>query len=333
MSAVTWPTNFLSMPWIVILVLSATVILISFGIENGTGWENPRLKLSVDPCTAALKPTPSISSCLVKPSLTPCTMLCTRLRESPCNAFTLRVSASRISETRLSFTLALMSRGSLQLSFPFGPSTKTAPSLSMLTFTLSGISTALFPIRDIKKLPNVGEQLAAHFLFLGFASRQHTARRRKNRHTHSAEHARDFVRTDVTAQTRTAHAPQAGDRARPVHDFVCHLDAWMRCGRVDRVFRDVTFVLQNADDLRLDLRVRNEHVDLLRMRRVADARQKIGNGISNSAHGDLDRMKKINKRMAKRASPLLQVKAFRTFCLFCPKFKRSAGWRASEPGR
>src|SRR6266568_308719 len=150
MSAVTWPTNFLSMPWIVILVLSATVILISFGMENGTGWENPRLKLSVDPCTAALKPTPSISSCLVKPSLTPCTMLCPRLRERPCNAFTLRVSASRTRDTRLSFTLALMSRGSFHSSFPLGPSTETAPSSAMWTLTLSGISTALFPIRDIK---------------------------------------------------------------------------------------------------------------------------------------------------------------------------------------
>src|SRR6266705_5357011 len=197
MSAATWPTNFLSMPWTLILVLSVTVILISFGIENGIGCENPRLKLSVDPCTAALNPTPSISSCLENPSLTPCTMLCTRLRESPCNAFTLRVSASRTTETRLSFTLALISRGSLQLSFPFGPSTETAPSLSMLTFTLSGISTALFPIRDIKKLPNVGEQLAAYFLFLGFASRQHTARRGKDRHPHSTEHARDFIRADV----------------------------------------------------------------------------------------------------------------------------------------
>src|SRR6266699_1029201 len=310
MYAATWPTSFLSTPWTVIFVLSATVILMSLGIANGIGCEKPKLRLSVDPCTAALKPTPSISSCLLKPSLTPCTILCMRLRESPCNAFTLRVSASRISETRLSFTLPLMSRGNLQLSFPFGPSTETAPSLSMLTLTLSGISTALFPIRDIKKLPNVGEQLAAHFLFLGFASRQHTARRGNNRHAHSAEHARDFVGTDVTAQTRTAHAPQASDRARPVDNFVCHFDARMRRGRVDRVFRDVTFVLQNADNLGLDLRVRNEHVDLLRVSRVADAREKVGNGISDSAHGDLDRMNKINKRMAKRASPLLQVKSF-----------------------
>src|SRR5256886_9687726 len=85
MSAATCPTSFLSTPWIVIFVLSATVILMSLGIENGTGCEKPRLKLRIDPCTAALKPTPSISSCFVKPSLTPCTILCTRLRESPCS--------------------------------------------------------------------------------------------------------------------------------------------------------------------------------------------------------------------------------------------------------
>jgi len=82
----------------------------------------------------------------------------------------MRVSAARTTETRLSFTLAVMSRGSLQLNFPFGPSTETAPSLSMLTLTFSGISTALFPIRDIK-LPNVGEQFAANLLFSRFAPR------------------------------------------------------------------------------------------------------------------------------------------------------------------
>src|SRR6266700_5513761 len=150
MSAATCPTSFLSTPWIVIFVLSATVILMFSGIENRTGCEKPRLKLRIGPCTAALKPTPSISSCLAKPSLTPCTILCTRLRESPCNAFALRVSASRPTDTRLPSTLARILRGSFHWSFPLGPSTETAPSLSTLTLTLSGISTALFPIRDIE---------------------------------------------------------------------------------------------------------------------------------------------------------------------------------------
>src|SRR5213596_1218259 len=76
-------------------------------------------------------------------------MLYTRLRESPCNAFALRVSASRTSDTRLSCTLALISRGSVHCNFPLGPSTDTCPPAPTFTLTLSGISTALFPIRDM----------------------------------------------------------------------------------------------------------------------------------------------------------------------------------------
>src|SRR4051812_22511167 len=112
-------------------------------------------------------------------------MLFTSERERPCNAFTLRVSASRATEIRLSATLALIFRGRVQLSLPFGPSTKTAPSLSTLTLTLSGISTALFPIRDIN-LPNVGEKFAAHFLFLCVPSGKDAPRGRKYGYAHAA---------------------------------------------------------------------------------------------------------------------------------------------------
>src|SRR5215471_16314842 len=120
------------------------------GIGNRIGCENPRLRLRFVPWTAALKPTPSISRFFEKPSLTPTTILYTRARDRPCNAFALRVSAPRASEMWLSLTLALICRGSFQFSLPFGPSTETSPSLSMLTLTLSGMSTGLFPIRDIK---------------------------------------------------------------------------------------------------------------------------------------------------------------------------------------
>src|SRR5215471_14191592 len=108
-------------------------------------------------------------------------MLYTRLRESPCSAFTLRVSASRTSDTRLSCTLALISRGSVLCNFPFGPSTDTCLPLPTLTLTLSGISTCLFPIRDMslcfrkslqcKSSPDVGQQFAAHLLLPCFAPR------------------------------------------------------------------------------------------------------------------------------------------------------------------
>src|SRR4030095_14743801 len=202
----------------VIFVLSATVILMSFGIENTTGCEKPRLKLRVDPWTAALKPTPSISSRLVNPWLTPCTMLCTRLRESPCNAFALRVSAARTSDTRLSCTFAVISRGSVHCNFPLGPSTDTCPPSPTFTLTLSGISIALFPIRDmefvilcynVKSFPHVGQQLGADLLLSCFAPRQNASRSGKDRQTHSTKDPRDFIRAAVTAQTGETAPPHS----------------------------------------------------------------------------------------------------------------------------
>src|SRR5881628_911113 len=58
----------------------------------------------------------------------------------------------------------------------------------------------------------------------------------------------------------------------------------MRSARINRVVRDVTFILQDPRDLGLDFRVRNQYFRLLRTRPVADTRQKIGNGISDSTH-------------------------------------------------
>src|SRR4029453_4585654 len=231
-------------------------------------------------------------------------MLYTRLRESPCNAFALRVSASRASDTRLSCTLALISRGSVHCNFPFGPSTDTCPPSPTFTLTLSGISTALFPIRDMefviflyngKSLPHVGQQFAANLLLSCFAPRQNASRSGKDRQTHSTKDPRDFIRADVTAQTGATDPPQSRNRARSIHKFIDDLYSRVSGARVDRVIRDVTFLFQDPCDFGFDFRVRNEHLRLLRTRAVADARQKISNRVCNSAH------KKI-RRLARRAS-------------------------------
>ena len=76
-------------------------------------------------------------------------MLLTSARERPCNALTLRVFAVAFDRDACCRPRRLDLLGSVQLSLPFGPSTFTTPSPVMLTFTLSGISTTLFPIRDI----------------------------------------------------------------------------------------------------------------------------------------------------------------------------------------
>src|SRR5438105_1951699 len=148
----------------VIFVLSATVILISLGIGKSTGCENPSERFRVWPWTAALNPTPSISKFFVNPSLTPRTMLFTSARESPWSAFALRVSAARANETLSFSTLAEMSRGSFQFSFPFGPSTAMAPSVPTFTFTFAGSTIVLFPIRDIQVTKRMQAVHHPHFV-------------------------------------------------------------------------------------------------------------------------------------------------------------------------
>ena len=105
--------------------------------------------LTLLPSTAALKPTPWISSFLTKPSLTPRTILLTRARLRPCNALASASSPSRLTTTLPFSTLRLVRRGSSQSSLPFGPSTKTFWPLTS-TFTLGGMAIGCFPIRDIK---------------------------------------------------------------------------------------------------------------------------------------------------------------------------------------
>src|ERR1017187_3628452 len=112
------------------------------------GCEYPKLMVTLVPTTAALKPTPWISSFLTKPSLTPRTMLFTRARLRPCNALACASSPSRLTTTLPSSTFRLVRRGSSQLSLPFGPSTRTFWPLTS-TFTFGGMAIGCFPIRDI----------------------------------------------------------------------------------------------------------------------------------------------------------------------------------------
>ena len=58
----------------------------------------------------------------------------------------------------------------------------------------------------------------------------------------------------------------------------------MRCFGINRIIGDVALLFQNPDDVSFDPRVRNKHVGLLRLRSIADAREEIGDWVSNSAH-------------------------------------------------
>src|ERR1044071_3402073 len=151
------------------------------------------------PCTAALKPTPWISSFLTKPSVTPLTMLLTSARLRPCSDFACASSPSRLTTILPSATFRLVRLGNSQSSLPFGPSIKTfCPFTS--TFTLGGMAIGCFPIRDIN-LPDVAEQFSAEILFARLIVRHHAFRRGNNGDAETAAHARNFRCADVFAQT------------------------------------------------------------------------------------------------------------------------------------
>src|SRR5271154_2834819 len=137
-------------------------------------------------------------------------MLLTSARLNPCNAFACASSPSRLTTMLPPSTLRLVRFGNSQPSLPFGPSTETfCPFTSTLTF--GGMAIGCFPIRDIKFLPDVTEQLAAQIFFLRLRARHHAFGRGYDRNTQASKHARDFRRTDIFAQTGFADALQTFD--------------------------------------------------------------------------------------------------------------------------
>src|ERR1017187_2546843 len=156
--------------------------------------------LTTLPCTAALKPTPWISSFLTKPSVTPLTMLLTSARLKPCSALACASSPARLTTILPSSTFKLVRLGSSHASLPFGPSTETfCPFTS--TFTLAGMTIGCFPIRDINVLPDVAEQFSAEVFLARLLIGQQTFRGRDNRHAEAAAHAGNFRRANIAAQT------------------------------------------------------------------------------------------------------------------------------------
>src|SRR5208282_6162793 len=177
------------------------------------GCEKPSARFTTLPWTAALKPTPWISSFLTKPSVTPWTMLLTSARLKPCSALACASSPSRLTMILPSATFRLVRFGNSQSSLPFGPSTRTFCPLTS-TFTFGGMAIGCFPIRDINlSLPDVADDLAAEVLFARLHPGHQAFRRRNHRHAHSIEHARNLRRADIAAQARRADAAQALDHA------------------------------------------------------------------------------------------------------------------------
>src|SRR6266481_5460018 len=239
-----------------------------------------------------------MSSSFLKPSVTPCTALATSARASPCKARC--SSVARLAVSTPSFCSKVIPCGMAKESFPFGPCTSILPPC-MATFTPAGTGIGLFPIRDIFffslnskcPLPHFAKNFAAQLGFARRAAAHQPLRRGHDADAQSAHHGTDVRRAEIRACARARDALQPGDHAaavrRVLQENAQHLTRLVFVHQF--VGRDVALFLQDARDLGLQPGNRNVYALVLGGRRVAEARQKIGNGVRlhNSPTSSLSR--------------------------------------------
>src|SRR5262245_43855445 len=141
-------------------------------------------------------------------------MLLTSERASPCWARFSRSSSGRSTRSWLSSWRTVITPGMGRASVPFGPCTVMFRS-SIVTVTPSGTGIGALPTR-LMTSPHVTEDLAADAGLSRVAIGQQPAAGGQDSDTEPAENTRDLVGLRVDAQTRLAHAAEAGDRALPL---------------------------------------------------------------------------------------------------------------------
>ena len=149
---------------------------------------------------------------------------------------------------------------------------------SIVISTPAGTGTGCFPIRDMSRplSPHVREDFAAHALSGCLAVGQQARRRGDDGHAQPAEHPRQIGGFRVHPQTGLGHPAQTGEAALPV-GAVLELDNQRLTdpGILGMEVGDVTLLLEDLGDVRLDLRVRQGHLVVIRRIGVAQTRQKV----------------------------------------------------------
>src|SRR5690606_11344143 len=188
-----------------------------------------------------------ISSSLRKPSVTPITMLLTRVRVSPCSDRFSRASSGRSTRSSSPSWRTVMAPGMGRERVPFGPFTVMWPSATV-TSTPPGTAMGACPIRltspappssvplrDLMQAwgaaplrfatssPHEAQDLAAHAALPGFPVGHQALAGRQHRHAQAAEDPRDLLGLGVDPQARLGDALHARDDPRPL-GRVLHLD-------------------------------------------------------------------------------------------------------------
>src|SRR5918994_7300574 len=201
-------------------------------------------------------------------------MLFTRVRVRPWSCLWVFCSVGRVTTMVPSSWLTEMSGCRARLRVPLGPLTVTwRPSI--VTSTAEGTGMGSRPMRDmVYRLPDEREDFAAQLRLTRLLAGHDALARADDDDAQAAQHPRDVRLARVDAQPGLADPLEAGDdRDLPVD--VLEGDAQERRGAILLLadVGDEALVLEDAGDLTLGPRRRDDHFGMARPRRVPDARE------------------------------------------------------------
>src|SRR5215218_2804130 len=167
-------------------------------------------------------------------------------------------------------------------SSPRGPLTVTR-SGSIATLTPAGTGMGLRPIRLMTCSPHLRHDLATEARSARLVTGHDAMGRRDDRRAEPTLDLRDVGVVDVGPLAGTGHPLDALDHGLAVagvlESHVDELAGVLRIGRLDLPAVDVALLLEDASELLLELRGRDRHDVLRRMRTVAHTREEVGDGI------------------------------------------------------
>src|SRR4029079_8584307 len=214
-------------------------------------------------------------------------MLATSVRVRPCSARSSPRSVGRVTVIVPSACSTFMRTGTCCASSPSGPLTITRPG-EIETFTPVGSSMGCLPIRLIP-LPDEANDFAADsFLFRGARGDQ-AGRRGQNRHTHSAEHARQAILARVDTAAGLRDPLEVGDDPLAAPAVLQLDDQGIEALALLHVeVRDVALLLEDAGDALLETGGRHLGMLVQRLVGVADSGEHVGYRIGQHLGYQLD---------------------------------------------
>src|SRR5712692_651322 len=205
-------------------------------------------------------------------------MLAISVRVRPCSARSSPRSVGRATVMVPSACSIFIRAGTCCVSSPNGPLTITRPGESE-TLTPVGNSIGCLPIRLIS-LPDEAHDFSADPLLLRRPGCDQPVRRRQDRDSHAAEHARQPILARVDTAAGLGHPLEVGDDPLPAPAVLQLDDQGIEALTLLHMeVRDVALLLEDPGDALLETGGRHLGVLVQRLVGVADAGEHVGYGI------------------------------------------------------